>query len=94
MILEPKLLQLAYDVLNKQYEYDNNLYLDEFLIRAQKVVNQLQESCSRTQLLKKCGLICALCRIRSLVSLELFATYEAFVRGLCRQFCIVKGPFA
>ena len=49
MILEPKLLQLAYDVLNKQYEYDNNLYLDEFLIRAQKVVNQLQESCSRTQ---------------------------------------------
>lgn len=47
MILEPKLLQLAYDVLNKQYEYDNNLYLDEFLIRAQKVVNQLQESCSR-----------------------------------------------
>ena len=40
--MEPKLLQLSYDVLNKQYEYDNNIYLDEFITRAQKVVNQLQ----------------------------------------------------
>lgn len=44
VILEPKLLQLSYDVLNKQYEYDNNIYLDAFLERAQKVVNQLQKS--------------------------------------------------
>ena len=40
--MEPKLLQLSYDVQNKQYEYDNNIYLDEFILRAQKVVNQLQ----------------------------------------------------
>jgi len=44
VIMEPKLLQLSYDVLNKQYEYDNNIYLDEFITRAQKVVNQLQKS--------------------------------------------------
>ena len=44
VILEPKLLQMAHNSKNLQYQYENNLYVDEFVIRAQKVVNVLTAS--------------------------------------------------
>lgn len=42
VILEPKLLQLTFDEINLQYNYENGIYLDEFLRRAQMMTNALK----------------------------------------------------
>ncbi|CAG5082550.1 Oidioi.mRNA.OKI2018_I69.PAR.g10154.t1.cds [Oikopleura dioica] len=44
VILEPKLLQLTFDEINQQYNYENGIYLDEFLRRAQMMTNALKKS--------------------------------------------------
>jgi len=44
VILEPKLLQLTFDEINLQYNYENGIYLDEFLRRAQMMTNALKKS--------------------------------------------------
>lgn len=44
VIVEPKLLQLTYDVNNLQYDYENGMFRDAFIERAQKITNALQEN--------------------------------------------------
>jgi len=44
VIVEPKLLQLTYDVNNLQYDYENGMFRDAFIERAQKITNALQKS--------------------------------------------------
>lgn len=44
VILEPKLLQLTYNIKNLQYDYENGMYLEEFIKRAQLTTNSLKKS--------------------------------------------------
>lgn len=44
IIMEPKLLQLTFNVKNLQYNYENGIYIEEFLKRAQQATNALKKS--------------------------------------------------
>lgn len=44
VILEPKLLQLTFNIKNLQYNYENGIYIEEFLQRAQQTTNALKKS--------------------------------------------------
>lgn len=44
VILEPKLLQLTFNVKNLQYGYENGIYMNEFLKRAQQTTNALKKA--------------------------------------------------
>ena len=44
VILEPKLLQLTFNIKNLQYNYENGIYIEEFLKRAQQTTNALKNT--------------------------------------------------
>ena len=63
VIVEPKLLQLTYDVNNLQYDYENGMFRDAFIERAQKITNALQEKCYKPKCHHKLSVLTTVCTL-------------------------------